>query len=224
MTVEIGTRTTDFTFASSLDEIMGNQNIGGVRRTRRVTFADLASQLVSTGAVAAALGVLSTLVPAGSRIKALYTQLAALTGWAEGDTGFVFGDTAALNGEYLYTGGQLVRQKPLPGDVAEAAANAAIAAAAQIVALLDAQANGDLSVVTCPLWRLRKAIAALGDAAIIKWETSIDPSPANAARIAIASNKPVRNGDETWAYTQDILSLTDAQMTSLLVSALAIAL
>lgn len=224
MTVAIGTRTTDFTFASSLDEVIGNQTIGGVRRTRRITFADLAGQIASSGAVASALGVISLMLASGGRVKALYSQLAALTGWAEGDTGFVYGDTLDLNGEYLFTGGQLVRQKALPGDIAEAAANAAIAAAAQIVALLDATANGDLSIAACPLWRWQQAIAAISPAAITTWATSIPPEPNDPTRLAIMAAKPVRVGGEIWNYTKSILSLTDVQMIALMTSALAVAL
>lgn len=221
---DVGVRLSNVTPASAIDDLIGNQVIAGVRRARRINFADLAAQLASTGAVSSALGVISLMLAAGSRVKALYTQLAALPGWAEGDTGFVFGDTLDRNGEYLFTGGQLVRQKALPGDIAEAAANAAIAAAAQIVALLDATANGDLSIAACPLWRWQAAIAAISPAAITTWATSIPPEPNDATRLAIAAGKPVRVGGEIWNYTKSAIDLTDVQMIALMTSALAVAL
>ncbi len=119
--------TPNLTPSSAIDDLIGNELIAGVRRTRRIPFGSLAAQLAATGSVASALNTLS-LMAASGRITGLLSQLQALPGWSEGLIGFVYADDPAVNGEYLYTGGHLVRVAALPADIAQAAAASAIAA------------------------------------------------------------------------------------------------
>lgn len=215
--------TTNLPSTAVLSEVVGNYEVQtGVRQTRRISITALGRQLATDGPLGSAISALALAVQT-QYVRSTAAELSSIAGATDGQFAIVIGDTEAANGIYKRISGAWVRQSALPADMATLARDAAIAALAQVVELLDATAAGDGYGVTVAPWRFfaaARATPAIGANGVRSFFQSISGDEADDVHLLLATGAPVTAHGAVWTAARTKWAVDDSQMAAVMLAAL----